>query len=104
MLVHTRKESVKFVNLSVARKVVDIIIVYQVVYITIRNLRSGLFTVVKDIQRALLQADVNVKLVLALTKDLEKRALTERPPAGMSSREHVIRIIYDELVTILGDD
>ena len=60
-------------------------------------------SVVKDIQRALLQADVNVKLVLNLTKELEKRALTERPPAGMSSREHVIRIIYEELVTILGE-
>ncbi len=59
-------------------------------------------TVVKDIQRALLQADVNVQLVLKLTKEVEKRALTEKPPAGMSSREHVIRIIYDELVTILG--
>ncbi len=59
--------------------------------------------VVKDIQRALLQADVNVKLVLALTKEVEKRALTERPPAGMSSREHVIRIIYEELVSILGE-
>jgi signal recognition particle subunit SRP54 len=60
-------------------------------------------TVVKDIQRALLQADVNVQLVLALTKEVEKRALTEKPPAGMSSREHVIRIIYEELVTILGE-
>jgi signal recognition particle subunit SRP54 len=60
-------------------------------------------TVVKDIQRALLQADVNVQLVLALTKEVEKRALTEKPPAGMSSREHVIRIIYEELVAILGE-
>jgi signal recognition particle subunit SRP54 len=60
-------------------------------------------TVVKDIQRAMLQADINVKLVLALTKEVEKRALTEKPPAGMSSREHVIKIIYDELVSILGD-
>jgi signal recognition particle subunit SRP54 len=58
--------------------------------------------VVKDVQRALLQADVNVKLVLQMTKDLESRALTEKPPAGMSSREHVIRIIYEELVKILG--
>lgn len=58
--------------------------------------------VVKDVQRALLQADVNVKLVLAMTKNLEKRALTEKPPAGMSSREHVIQIIYEELVAILG--
>jgi signal recognition particle subunit SRP54 len=60
-------------------------------------------SVVKDIQRALLQADVNVKMVLNLTKEVEKRALTERPPAGMSSREHVIRIIYEELVSILGE-
>jgi len=59
--------------------------------------------VVRDIQRALLQADVNVKLVLELSKTIEKRALTEKPPAGMSNREHVIRIVYDELVNILGE-
>jgi signal recognition particle subunit SRP54 len=59
--------------------------------------------VVKDIQRALLQADVNVKLVLELSKEIEKRALKEKPPAGMSNREHVIRIVYEELVKILGD-
>ena len=58
--------------------------------------------VVKDVQRALLQADVNVKLVLAMTKNLERRALTEKPPAGMSSREHVIMIIHEELVNMLG--
>jgi len=58
--------------------------------------------VVKDVQRALLQADVNVKLVLQMTKELEDRALTEKPPAGMSPREHVIRIVYEELVKILG--
>jgi len=59
--------------------------------------------VVRDIQRALLQSDVNVKLVLELSKKIEKRALEEKPPAGMSGREHVIRIVYDELVEILGD-
>jgi len=58
--------------------------------------------VVKDVQRALLQADTNVKLVVEMTKRLESRALKEKPPAGMSSSEHVIRIIYDEIVQILG--
>lgn len=58
--------------------------------------------VVRDIQRALLQADVNVQLTLALTKSLERRALEEKPPAGMSPREHVIHIIYEELVKVLG--
>lgn len=59
--------------------------------------------VVRDIQRALLQADINVKLVLELSKKIEKRALEEKPPAGMSNREHVIHIVYDELVNILGE-
>jgi len=57
----------------------------------------------KDIQRALLQADVNVKMVLELTKEVERRALSEKPSAGKSGREHVIKIIYDELVKILGE-
>jgi len=59
--------------------------------------------VVRDIQRALLQADVNVKLVLALSKKIENRALSEKPRAGMSNREHAIHIVYEELVEILGD-
>ncbi|MFQ5910863.1 MAG: signal recognition particle protein Srp54 [Thermoplasmata archaeon] len=59
--------------------------------------------VVKDIQRALLRADVNVKLTLELSKNLEERALKEKPPAGMSAKEHVARIIYEELVSILGE-
>jgi signal recognition particle subunit SRP54 len=59
--------------------------------------------IVRDIQRALLQADVNVKLVLELSKKIEKRALQEKPKPGMSNREHVIHIVYEELVNILGD-
>ena len=59
--------------------------------------------VVKEIQRALLRADVNVQLTLELSKNLEERALKEKPPAGMSAKEHVARIIYEELVNILGE-
>ncbi|MCK4718268.1 MAG: signal recognition particle protein [Thermoplasmata archaeon] len=59
--------------------------------------------VVRDIQRALLKADVNVQLSLDLSKRVEKRALEEKPPAGMSPREYVVRIIYEELVGVLGE-
>ncbi len=59
--------------------------------------------IAKDIQRALLQADVNVKLVLEITKEVERRALNEKPPAGKTAKEHVVRIIYEELVKILGE-
>ncbi|MEM0140232.1 MAG: signal recognition particle protein Srp54 [Ferroplasma sp.] len=60
--------------------------------------------VTKDIQRALLKADVNVKLVLALTNKVQERAANEKPPAGMTSQDYIIKIIYEELLGILGVD
>ena len=55
----------------------------------------------KELQRALLQADVNVQLVLRLTNTVRDRALNEKPDAGKSSKQHVTRIIYEELVNLL---
>ncbi len=60
--------------------------------------------VVRDIQRALLKGDVEVHLALKLSKNVEKRALEEKPPAGMSHRDFLIKIIYEELVAILGKE
>ncbi|BDZ67137.1 signal recognition particle protein Srp54 [Methanobacterium ferruginis] len=59
--------------------------------------------VIKDIQRALIQSDVNIKLVLNLSKTIEEKALNEEPPKGVTAKEHVIKIVYDELVHLLGD-
>ena len=58
---------------------------------------------VRDIQRALLQADVNVKLVLDISKRIEDRSLQEKVPPGISRREHVIKVVYEELTRFLGD-
>ena len=60
--------------------------------------------VVKDIQRALIQSDVNIQLVLDLSKRIETRALEEEPPKGITPREHVITIIYEEMVNLLGSE
>ena len=60
--------------------------------------------VVKDIQRALIQSDVNIKLVLELSKKIESRALEEEPPKGITPREHIITIIYEEMVNLLGSE
>src|SRR3989344_2348435 len=57
---------------------------------------------VKDIQRALLQADVNVNLVLALAQDIKRRALEEKTPAAITKKEHIVNIVYEELVKFLG--
>jgi len=58
---------------------------------------------VRDIQRALLQADVNVKLVLDISKRMEARSLKEKVPPGISRREHVIKVVYEELTRFLGE-
>jgi signal recognition particle subunit SRP54 len=56
----------------------------------------------KDVQRALLQSDVNVKLVISITKNLKDRALNEKPAKGLSRKDHIITILYSELATLLG--
>lgn len=58
---------------------------------------------VRDIQRALLQADVNVQLVLGISKKIEERALKENVPPGISRREHVIKVVYEELTRFVGE-
>ena len=58
----------------------------------------------KDVQRALLQSDVNVRLVLEITKNLEERSLNETPPPGLSRKDHIVKILYDELSKLLGNE
>ncbi len=58
---------------------------------------------VRDFQRALLQADVNVQLVLDLSKRIEQRALKDEIPPGASRRDYVVKVVYEELARLLGD-
>jgi len=59
---------------------------------------------VRELQRALLQADVNVSLVLQMSKNVEERALKEELPPGISRREHLIKVLYEELTKFLGEE
>ncbi|MBU1704164.1 MAG: signal recognition particle receptor subunit alpha, partial [Nanoarchaeota archaeon] len=59
---------------------------------------------VKDIQRALLQSDVNVKLVFELSNKIKERALKEDTPGSITKKEHLINIVYEELVNFLGKE
>ncbi len=58
---------------------------------------------IRDFQRALLQADVNVKLVMELSQNIEKRALDEELPPGISRKEHVVKVVYDALTAFVGE-
>ena len=59
---------------------------------------------IKDIQRALLSSDVNVKLVFDLSKNIKDRALKEKPPSGVTQKEYLINIVYEELVKFMGGE
>jgi signal recognition particle subunit SRP54 len=58
---------------------------------------------IRDFQRALLQADVNVQLVMELSENIKNRALEEKLSPGVSRREHLIKVIYDELTDFIGE-
>lgn len=58
----------------------------------------------RDIQRILIQSDVEVKLVFDLTKNIKEKSLAEKIPKGLTRREHVINIVYKELVVFLGEE
>src|SRR5271157_272821 len=59
---------------------------------------------VRDLQRALIQADVNVRLALEITERVQKRALDEKPPAGVTKKDQIVSILYEELARLLGGD
>ncbi|MCK5593674.1 MAG: signal recognition particle protein [Candidatus Aenigmarchaeota archaeon] len=65
--------------------------------------KTAVEALVKDIQRSLIQSDVNVKLVFELSKNIKTKALKDNLPPGLTRREHVVNIVYDELVAFLGE-
>lgn len=58
--------------------------------------------VIKEIQKSLLSSDVNVKLVLEVTKQIRDRAIKE-DIKSLNKKEHLITIIYEELSKFLGN-
>jgi signal recognition particle subunit SRP54 len=59
-------------------------------------------TFLRDVQRTLLSGDVNVRQVFELTSAVEQRTLKGHLPPGISRREYAIKILYEEMVKILG--
>lgn len=59
-------------------------------------------SIVRDLQRALIEADVNIVLVKQLSDKIKKAALDERIKQ-IDKKEHIIKLLHDELVKILGE-
>lgn len=58
-------------------------------------------TIVKDLQRALIQADVNIHLVKELGDKIKKEAENEKIK-GIERKEHLTKILHDEITNLLG--
>lgn len=59
-------------------------------------------SIIKDLQRALIEADVSIPLVKQLSDKIKKAALDERIK-GIEKKEHIIKLLHDELTNILGE-
>ena len=59
---------------------------------------------IKDLQRALLQSDVNVKLVFDLTNTIKERIKRSDNVKGLTKKEQLVNIVYEELVNFLGKE
>jgi len=59
-------------------------------------------SLIKDLQRVLISSDVNVKLVFQLSKKIEERALKSKKLEALSLKEHVMKVVYEELVELMG--
>lgn len=57
---------------------------------------------VKEIQRALISANVDVKTVMELSKTIEENA--SKNPEELTQREQAVKVTYDALVSILGSE
>lgn len=57
--------------------------------------------VIKDIQRALISSDVNIQLVLKISKEIEIEAF-EKIPEGLSRKEHLVKTCYDVILKYIG--
>jgi signal recognition particle subunit SRP54 len=62
-------------------------------------LRSAL----REIRMALLEADVNYRLVKSFVRRLEEKALGEEVLGSLTPAQQVVKIVRDELILLLGD-
>jgi signal recognition particle subunit SRP54 len=59
---------------------------------------------VRDLQRTLIQSDVNVRIALEVTERVQKRALEEKTPGGVTKKDQIVSILYEEMAKLLGGE
>ncbi len=57
----------------------------------------------REVRRALLEADVSLQVVKAFVADVQEKALGAEVVAGVNPGQQFIKIVYDELAAIMGE-
>ncbi len=65
--------------------------------------KANIQDTLKEVRRALLSADVNLQVVKAFIADVETKALGEGVISGVNPGQQFIKIVYDELVKVMGE-
>ncbi|MCD6351922.1 MAG: signal recognition particle protein [Armatimonadetes bacterium] len=68
--------------------------------LTAKDIRDGM----KEIRRALLEADVNYQVVKDFVQRVQARALGQDILEGLNPAQQLVKIVFDELVHLLGDE
>jgi signal recognition particle subunit SRP54 len=66
--------------------------------------KAAVEEILKELQKILLQSDVDTNLTNELTTNVRKKCLEEKIPAGLTLREYILKTIYEELVRLLGEN
>lgn len=67
--------------------------------LTEKNIKDSL----KEVRRALLEADVNYKVVRDFIKHVEDEAVGEKVLKSIEPGQQIVKIVHDELVRLLGE-
>src|SRR6266571_8050751 len=59
-------------------------------------------TALREIRMALLEADVNFKVVKQLIENIKEKAIGEEVLSALSPSQQVVKIVQEELIKILG--
>src|ERR1043165_5672746 len=69
-----------------------------------RVTEADLEEALRDVRVALLEADVNLKVVRQLIATVRERALGEKVLESITGAQQVVKIVHDALVEMLGRD
>jgi signal recognition particle subunit SRP54 len=65
---------------------------------------ENIASAVRDVRLALLEADVNIRVVREFLASVQQRALGEEVGGGLSAGQHFIKIVHEELTALLGSE